>query len=96
MNKYKLQTGGYGSDYGDDYYDPGYYYLMIFKLDEDAGFNGIWKEVWQSTNFDGDELDGHKLIKEEFALAMSEFGLTPEDILDFDSDCIFDWEIKER
>jgi hypothetical protein len=91
MAKYKLETGGCGADYGDDYYDPGYYYLQIYKFDEDAG---KWKEVWESTNFGGDELDGHKLIKEEFILAMPEFGLTPEDILDFDSDCIFDWEIK--
>jgi hypothetical protein len=91
MNKYKLQTGGCSSDYGDDYYDPGYSYLQIYKFDDDAG---TWKEVWESTYVDGDDLGGHKLIKEEFVLAMKKFGLTPEDVLDFDSDCIFDWEIK--
>jgi hypothetical protein len=92
MTKYKLETGGVGSDYGEDYYDPGYYYLQIYKFDEDAD---RWKEVWESTIFSGDKLDGHKLIKEEFILAMPEFGLTPDDILDFDNDCIFDWEIKD-
>ena len=65
--------------------------MQIFKLDEDTG---VWKEVWESTSVDGDDLEGGALIKKEFIEIMPEFGLTPEDILDFDSNCIFDWEIK--
>lgn len=91
MAKYKLQTGGCSADYGEDYYDPGYFYLQIYKFDDDVG---KWRNVWESTYIDGDDLDGHKVIKREFIFTMSEFGLTPEDISDFDSDCIFDWEIK--
>ena len=92
--KYKLETGGTGGcSFDDGYYDPGYIYLELWKLDESAD---KWVNIWESSYMDGDDLEAGSTIKKEFIEIMPEFGLTPEDISDFDTNCIFDWEIKNE
>lgn len=90
IDKFKLETDGWYDDGADGgSYDPGYYALELWER-----ISGVWKCVWESSHIDGDEIGGHATIKSELIEAMPNFGLTPDDIEDIDSDCIYDWEIR--
>lgn len=87
-DKFKLETDGWW-DAGEDYYDPGYRLLELWQLDGES-----WKQVWESSAVDGDEIGGDEIIKAELLEVLPRFGLTPDDIEDIDSNCIYDWEIR--
>ena len=84
---YRLEVDGW-YDLGDDYYDPGYKKLELW---EDGDKSVL---VWESSYVDGDDLDGTRDIRAEFLQIMPKFGLKVEDIVDLESDCLYDWEIK--
>lgn len=87
-DSYKLETDGWYDD-SEGSYDPGYYALELW-----CRTSGIWVCVWESSHIDGDEIGGHATIKAELIEILPKFGLQVEDLEDFDSDCIYDWEIK--
>jgi hypothetical protein len=86
---YRLEVEGWW-DCGDDYYDPGFRRLELW---EDKGDK--YSLVWESSDVDGDDLEGTRDIRSEFLQIMPKFGLKVEDIVDFDSDCLYDWEIQQ-
>jgi phenylalanine-4-hydroxylase len=85
---YRLEVDGW-CDCGEDYYDPGFKQLELW---EDTGNKSTC--VWHSLCVDGDDLEGTRDIRSEFLQIMPKFGLKVEDLLDFDSDCLYDWEIR--
>jgi hypothetical protein len=87
-DKFKLETDGWYDD-SEGSYDPGYNAIELWSR-----IDGIWVCVWESIHVGGDDLNGSATIKADLLKALPEFGLQVEDLESFDSDCIYDWEIK--
>lgn len=87
-DSYRLATGGWYDD-SEGSHDPGYRSLEIWT----KGSHG-WSVVWESCHVDGDDLNGTSDIRKDLLEALPKFGLTPEDIIYFGVDCVYDWTIR--
>ena len=93
-DKFKLETDGWYDD-SEGSYDPGYKNLTgLNALELWCRIDGIWVCVWESIHVGCDDLNGSATIRAELLKTLPEFGLQVEDLEGFNSDCIYDWEIR--
>jgi len=70
--------------------------------DDECCCGGLWLElykddkiIWASNFYTSNDPNKTQLLREELEIEFENLGLNTADIIDFDIDCIFDWEYEK-
>lgn len=85
----ELDTGGYGSTDLD--FDDGCVSIELWLTSKD----GNRKLLWESSHYDNNDFEKHVEMREELRETFTSLGLDISKVINFDEDCVYDWEYKE-